>query len=133
MISRIECDNFKSYKGHQVIGPFKQFTSIIGPNGSGKSNLMDAISFVLGVQSAQLRGTVLRDLVYAFDLADREESRTAFVKLIYEAEDGAEICFSRHIDASGTGQYKIDNRNYRILEDIKSEMTHYITQFEVLL
>ena len=56
---------------------------------------MDAISFVLGVQSAQLRGTVLRDLVYAFDLADREESRTAFVKLIYEAEDGSEICFSR--------------------------------------
>lgn len=110
MISRIECDNFKSYKGHQVIGPFKQFTSIIGPNGSGKSNLMDAISFVLGVQSAQLRGTVLRDLVYAFDLADREESRTAFVKLIYEAEDGSEICFSRHIDASGTGQYKIDGK-----------------------
>ena len=71
---------------------------------------MDAISFVLGVQSAQLRGTVLRDLVYAFDLADREESRTAFVKLIYEAEDGAEICFYRHIDASGTGQYKIDGK-----------------------
>jgi structural maintenance of chromosome 1 len=36
--------------------------------GSGKSNLMDAISFVLGVQSAQLRGTALKDLVYSFDL-----------------------------------------------------------------
>ena len=47
-----------------MIGPFKQFTSIIGPNCSGKSNLMDAISFVLGVQSAQLRGAALRDLVY---------------------------------------------------------------------
>jgi structural maintenance of chromosome 1 len=35
----------------QVIGPFRDFTAIIGPNGSGKSNLMDAISFVLGVQS----------------------------------------------------------------------------------
>jgi structural maintenance of chromosome 1 len=34
-----------------VIGPFRDFTAIIGPNGSGKSNLMDAISFVLGVQS----------------------------------------------------------------------------------
>ena len=55
MISRIECDNFKSYKGHQVIGPFKQFTSIIGPNGSGKSNLMDAISFVLGVHQVGQR------------------------------------------------------------------------------
>ena len=45
---RIELENFKSYKGKQVIGPFKKFTSIVGPNGSGKSNLMDAISFVLG-------------------------------------------------------------------------------------
>lgn len=33
---RLEVDNFKSYKGHQVIGPFHKFTSVIGPNGSGK-------------------------------------------------------------------------------------------------
>jgi len=44
---RLEVENFKSYKGHQQIGPFKNFTAIVGPNGSGKSNLMDAISFVL--------------------------------------------------------------------------------------
>jgi structural maintenance of chromosome 1 len=35
MIDRIEVENFKSYKGHQIIGPFKKFTAIIGPNGSG--------------------------------------------------------------------------------------------------
>lgn len=40
------------------------FTSIVGPNGAGKSNLMDAISFVLGVKSAQLRSSQLKDLVY---------------------------------------------------------------------
>lgn len=51
-------------RGHQTIGPFKNFTSIIGPNGAGKSNLMDAISFVLGVKSAQLRSSQLKDLVY---------------------------------------------------------------------
>jgi structural maintenance of chromosome 1 len=37
---------------------------VIGPNGAGKSNLMDAISFVLGVKSAQLRSSQLKDLVY---------------------------------------------------------------------
>ncbi|KAI0261412.1 RecF/RecN/SMC, partial [Russula aff. rugulosa BPL654] len=46
------------------LGPFKNFTFIIGPNGAGTSNLMDAISFVLGVRSAQLRSSQLRDLVY---------------------------------------------------------------------
>ena len=61
---RIELCDFKSYRGHHVIGPFTPFTSIIGPNGAGKSNLMDAISFVLGVKSAQLRSNQLKDLVY---------------------------------------------------------------------
>ena len=42
----------------------RKFTCIIGPNGSGKSNLMDAISFVLGVQARQLRGERARDLVF---------------------------------------------------------------------
>uniref|UniRef100_A0A2K6JYW2 Structural maintenance of chromosomes 1A n=3 Tax=Colobinae TaxID=9569 RepID=A0A2K6JYW2_RHIBE len=31
----IEIENFKSYKGRQIIGPFQRFTAIIGPNGSG--------------------------------------------------------------------------------------------------
>lgn len=31
----IEVENFKSYKGKQVIGPLMPFTAIIGPNGSG--------------------------------------------------------------------------------------------------
>ena len=79
---RIDVCDFKSYRcvitfimhdmedpraccrGEQTIGPFRNFTSIIGPNGAGKSNLMDAISFVLGIKSAQLRSSQLKDLVY---------------------------------------------------------------------
>ena len=45
------------HRGHQTIGPFMNFNS---PNGAGKSNLMDAISFVLGVKSAQLKDLVYR-------------------------------------------------------------------------
>ena len=109
-LHRLELENFKSYGGRCVIGPFTSFSAVIGPNGSGKSNLMDAISFVLGVQSAQLRGAALRDLVYSFDLADREERRVASVKLVFETEEGEEIFFSRHITASGTGEYRVDGR-----------------------
>ncbi|KAF8471838.1 hypothetical protein BDZ91DRAFT_677116 [Kalaharituber pfeilii] len=62
---RLELFNFKSYKGHQTIDfGDSYFTSIIGPNGSGKSNCMDAISFVLGIKSSQLRSASLRDLIY---------------------------------------------------------------------
>ena len=45
-ISRLEVENFKSYKGKHVIGPFSRFTAVVGPNGSGKSNIMDAIRCV---------------------------------------------------------------------------------------
>ena len=61
MIDRIEINNFKSWAGKHEI-EFKSFTSIIGPNGSGKSNLLDAISFVLGV-SKGLRSVNVKELV----------------------------------------------------------------------
>eukprot|EP00559_Dactyliosolen_fragilissimus_P007056 CAMPEP_0184857402 /NCGR_PEP_ID=MMETSP0580-20130426/2557_1 /TAXON_ID=1118495 /ORGANISM="Dactyliosolen fragilissimus" /LENGTH=1342 /DNA_ID=CAMNT_0027352975 /DNA_START=182 /DNA_END=4211 /DNA_ORIENTATION=- len=63
-LTYLELENFKSYAGIQRIGPFKNFTSVIGPNGSGKSNLMDAMSFVLGVQSRDLRSSQMRDLIF---------------------------------------------------------------------
>ncbi len=31
----LELENFKSYRGHQSVGPFMKFTAVIGPNGSG--------------------------------------------------------------------------------------------------
>ncbi|KAL8142615.1 hypothetical protein V2J09_015647 [Rumex salicifolius] len=110
-ILRIELENFKSYKGHQVIGPFFNFTAIIGPNGAGKSNLMDAISFVLGVRTGQLRGAQLKDLIYTFDLREQEQrGRRAYVKLVYLLESGSEIAFTRTITGSGGSEYRLDNR-----------------------
>lgn len=87
---------------------------IIGPNGAGKSNLMDAISFVLGVKSAQLRSTQLKDLVYRGRRAAQTENmdvdghvnveestdetsdaRTAYVMAVYEDEKAKEWRFRR--------------------------------------
>ncbi len=82
-IEQIEVQDFKSYRGRQVIGPFKNFTAVIGPNGSGKSNLMDAISFVLGMRTAHLRGS-LKELLYKGGKDDKSVAPTrASVKLVY--------------------------------------------------
>eukprot|EP00882_Tetradesmus_deserticola_P012781 GHRQ01013546.1.p1 GENE.GHRQ01013546.1~~GHRQ01013546.1.p1 ORF type:complete len:425 (+),score=225.47 GHRQ01013546.1:192-1466(+) len=116
-IDRLEVENFKSYKGHQQIGPFKDFTAIVGPNGSGKSNLMDAISFVLGVRTQQLRGS-LKELLYSnSDTAEQAKPRRGYVKLVYETEEGEEVQFSRVIQPSNaepaatySSVYKIDDR-----------------------
>lgn len=129
---RIELCDFKSYRGHQVIGPFKNFTSIIGPNGAGKSNLMDAISFVLGVRSAQLRSSQLRDLVYRGrrlardnadgtsqpDEEDEEEderegegsAKKAWVLAVFEDEKKKEWLFQRTISTTGASEYKLNKR-----------------------
>ncbi|KAG5514580.1 hypothetical protein RHGRI_035851 [Rhododendron griersonianum] len=110
-ILRLELENFKSYKGLQTIGPFFNFTAIIGPNGSGKSNLMDAISFVLGVRTGQLRGSQLKDLIYAFDDREKEQrGRRAFVRLVYQLGSGAELQFTRSITGTGGSEYRIDGR-----------------------
>ena len=110
-IQRIELENFKSYKGFQTIGPFYDFTAIIGPNGAGKSNLMDAISFVLGVRTGHLRGAQLKDLIYAFDDKEKEQSgRRAFVRLVYLLASGEELHFTRTISSDGGSEYRIDDK-----------------------
>ena len=101
LCKQLEIENFKSYAGKQLIGPFDDFTCIIGPNGSGKSNLMDAISFVLGVQSKHLRSSQLKDLIYRKDLTS-PPARKAIVRLVYQTSsdelqsgiEGSEIVFS---------------------------------------
>ncbi|KAH9970194.1 P-loop containing nucleoside triphosphate hydrolase protein [Lactifluus volemus] len=129
---RIELCDFKSYRGHQIIGPFKNFTSIIGPNGAGKSNLMDAISFVLGVKSAQLRSSQLRDLVYRGrrlardngdgvsqpDQEDEDEdegegegtAKKAWVLAVFEDDKKKEWLFQRTISTTGASEYKLNKR-----------------------
>lgn len=117
-IVRLELENFKSYKGHQTIGPFFDFTAIIGPNGAGKSNLMDAISFVLGVRSGHLRGAQLKDLIYAFDDKEKEQKgRKAFVRLVYSLggagagdDVSEELEFTRAITTAGASEYRINGK-----------------------
>jgi len=79
---------------------------------TGKSNLMDAISFVLGVKSAQLRSSQLRELIYRDRVDDSQDNnrpgtskaarvendsdpRKTWVMAVYQKEDGCEIKFVR--------------------------------------
>ena len=90
---RLELENFKSYRGRQTIGPFTRFSAVIGPNGAGKSNLMDAISFVLGIKARDLRGTQLKDLVYGASTG--KTAQRASVSAIFLDDDDRELRFTR--------------------------------------
>jgi structural maintenance of chromosome 1 len=107
-VKTLELMNFKSYGGKQSIGPFSEFTSVIGPNGSGKSNLMDAISFVLGVQSRDLRSSQMKDLIFRPAGDVQSAPLRAMATLVYETDDGDERRFSRSITPAGQGEYHVD-------------------------
>uniref|UniRef100_H3DC94 Structural maintenance of chromosomes protein n=1 Tax=Tetraodon nigroviridis TaxID=99883 RepID=H3DC94_TETNG len=104
----IEIENFKSYKGRQIIGPFHKFTAIIGPNGSGKSNLMDAISFVLAERTSNLRVKTLKDLIHGAPVGKPAANR-AFVSMVYQQDSGDELAFTRVIIGSSS-EYRINNK-----------------------
>ncbi|XP_064139454.1 structural maintenance of chromosomes protein 1B [Loxodonta africana] len=89
-------ENFKSWRGRQVIGPFKRFTCIIGPNGSGKSNVMDALSFVMGEKITNLRVKNIQELIHGAHIG-KPVSSFASVKIVYVEESGEEKTFARII------------------------------------
>lgn len=107
-LQRLELENFKSYKGYQVIGPFTKFSAIIGPNGAGKSNLMDAISFVLGDKTSNLRVRSLKDLIHGAVVGKAAANR-AYVTAVYQESNGDEIHFTRTIIGNGS-EYRIDGK-----------------------
>jgi len=141
-LRRIELLGFKSFcERTELRFHGEGLAAIVGPNGCGKSNLSDAISWVLGEQSAKsLRGSRMEDVIFA-GTRDRKPLGMAYVTMtladpeIYRevhhetptgharpvAVDGkptGEVTITRRLFRSGESEYLIDGRAAR-LRDIQ--------------
>jgi len=128
-LERMSLQNFKSFAGKIVI-PFPSgFTAICGANGSGKSNIVDALTFVLGVQSARaIRAHKLQNLIFN---GGRAKKAADFCEVTLELDNSdkkvpgyeKDLRVTRRITRSGISVYKINGH-----PAIKSKVLDLLSQ-----
>lgn len=121
-LKSLEIQGFKSFNDKTVLHFHDAITCIVGPNGCGKSNIVDAIRWVMGEQSAKhLRGKEMEDVIFSGS-AKYLRSGMAFVELTFHTEgfpipppfqNLSEIAIGRKLFRTGESEYTINRQPVR--------------------
>lgn len=126
MLKALELVGFKSFADRTRFDFPDGITVVVGPNGSGKSNVVDAVKWVLGAQSAKaLRGSEMTDVIFKGSAeGGRKPANSAEVVLVLDNRtrilplDEDEVQVGRRVFRSGEGEYSINGRPSR-LKDVR--------------
>ena len=131
-LKSLQIHGFKSFADKTLLPFDAGITGVVGPNGCGKSNVVDAIRWALGEQSARsLRGGKMEDVLFSGSQT-RKPLSMAEVTLTFDNDNGnfasqpgfrelAEIRIARRLYRSGESEYLINDIPCR-LKDITELM-----------
>lgn len=121
-LKSLEIFGFKSFADRSRVDFSEGISALLGPNGCGKSNVVDAIKWVVGEQSARsLRAESMEDIIFN-GTETRKALNVAEVTLTISNEKGVllldvpEVAIKRRLYRSGESEYFINNQPARLKE-----------------
>lgn len=129
-LKKMEIVGFKSFADRTKIEFDQGVTAVVGPNGSGKSNIVEALRWALGEQSAKsLRGGKMPDVIFSGTAKRKALNYTEVIVTFDNAdqyltgyEEDVEVTITRRLYRNGDSEFLINGRKCR-LKDIHELFT----------
>lgn len=120
-LRKIKMAGFKSFVDSTDFLFPSDMVGIVGPNGCGKSNIVDAIRWVMGASSKNIRGDTLEDVIFKGS-SSRKPVGQASVELVFDNSEGkaggqyasySEIAIRRQVTRDGQSKYFLNGTHCR--------------------
>ena len=118
----LEMTGFKSFSEKTTILIEKGLTGIVGPNGCGKSNIVEALRWCMGENSAKsMRGSGMEDVIFS-GTSNRPSKNISEVALLLDNQEKSgpiqykefdEISIKRKIEKDKGSKYYINDKEVR--------------------